>query len=363
MSYILDALTKSQRERRDGEVPTLSTPQLTAAPAKGIRIGYASGALIVLISAGIFFGVHVLLERDVEPGPSAARVPDIQEAVKANAVEAARLQASATAATSGMSRTMPRAAKTQAALAAEPSARVRSTAPLREQVAVHASTAPSRSATNLADAPSAPRRVALAATEFVPAQTTRARQALTSRAPTRRAPSGDNPMAAIRKASAHADPPPRARPSRVLGAPVNARTSKPVEDLRLLPRTDTGVVSMDTARLLGDLRAFDEREAPNPQATLPRAARDGAAAIEAPAETGQILAQGDELPPELRRNIEQLTINAHVYSAAPLERMVIINMKSYHEGERLREGPRVDEITSTGANFSFESHRFQLNAR
>ncbi len=43
--------------------------------------------------------------------------------------------------------------------------------------------------------------------------------------------------------------------------------------------------------------------------------------------------------------------------------MVIINMKRYREGECLREGPRIEEITSTGAILSHKTHRFHLNVR
>ena len=38
-------------------------------------------------------------------------------------------------------------------------------------------------------------------------------------------------------------------------------------------------------------------------------------------------------------------------------------MKRYREGKNLREGPRIDAITATGAVLSYQTHRFPLDTR
>ena len=78
---------------------------------------------------------------------------------------------------------------------------------------------------------------------------------------------------------------------------------------------------------------------------------------------GDVLSGVRELPSDVQARLGRLTINAHVYNDVPAGRMVIINMNRYQEGESLREGPRVDAITVTGAVLSYQSHRFHLNVR
>jgi hypothetical protein len=43
--------------------------------------------------------------------------------------------------------------------------------------------------------------------------------------------------------------------------------------------------------------------------------------------------------------------------------MVIINMKRYGEGDRMREGPLIDAITPTGILLTFQGRQFQVPAR
>ena len=58
-----------------------------------------------------------------------------------------------------------------------------------------------------------------------------------------------------------------------------------------------------------------------------------------------------------------LHLDVHVYADQPPERFVLINMKKYHEGERLQEGPRLDEITTDGVILSFQGEKFRVHAQ
>ena len=70
-----------------------------------------------------------------------------------------------------------------------------------------------------------------------------------------------------------------------------------------------------------------------------------------------------QLPLETQATLPALQINVHAYAQTSEERMVIINMKSYREGDRLREGPLIEAITPTGVVLIFDNQRFQLPAR
>lgn len=56
-----------------------------------------------------------------------------------------------------------------------------------------------------------------------------------------------------------------------------------------------------------------------------------------------------------------LHLDIHVYSPSPAERFVFINMAKYREGERLQEGPAVEEITESGVVMIHQGSRFLLS--
>lgn len=67
-----------------------------------------------------------------------------------------------------------------------------------------------------------------------------------------------------------------------------------------------------------------------------------------------------DLPADLRAAVPSLSLDVHVYAASPAARFVLINMKKYHEGEQLAEGPRVAEITEEGVIFSYQGQQFRI---
>jgi general secretion pathway protein B len=64
------------------------------------------------------------------------------------------------------------------------------------------------------------------------------------------------------------------------------------------------------------------------------------------------LAPGNHLP--------ELRLDLHVFAAKPQERFVMINMHKLHEGDNLPEGVHVDSITPDGAVLSKDGQRFFL---
>jgi len=358
MSYILDALTKSQQQRREGGVPTLSTPQLALDSAKGARARYANGALIVLAAVAVLFAVQMLIRQN-----DGVNVPP---------------QTAADAPSGG--------APTAPVLAPSPE---RSPAP-----ATPATAAPP--AAPAANTPSASPRVpakrqATQASEASPPQPSQPLKLAGQRDSTLT----DAPIASPPRPAAPTDKPLESTAS-TAPPPMSSEESaiRRIEE-RLFPGAERAV-HPDTARLAEELLEMAARSAsapsevvpdklPRSEVASPPASAQAAATFApaspdretataaAPAEMmptapaapagGDVLPSVRALPSDMQASLGRLTINAHVYNEIPSGRMVIINMKRYQEGESLREGPRVERITVTGAILSYQSHRFHLNVR
>lgn len=67
-----------------------------------------------------------------------------------------------------------------------------------------------------------------------------------------------------------------------------------------------------------------------------------------------------ELPLSVRRELPELKLSIHVFSAEPSERFVLINGERRLEGEDLGEGARLAEISRVGAVVDFRDYRFLL---
>ena len=59
--------------------------------------------------------------------------------------------------------------------------------------------------------------------------------------------------------------------------------------------------------------------------------------------------------------VRPLRLDMHVYAGDAKKRFVFINMSKYREGERLSEGPVVEEITGTGVILNHQGNRFTLD--
>lgn len=58
-----------------------------------------------------------------------------------------------------------------------------------------------------------------------------------------------------------------------------------------------------------------------------------------------------------------LRLDVHVYAKQPEHRFVLINMKKYYQGEKLQQGPLLEEITPEGVVLSFRGERFRVLAQ
>ncbi|HHH44646.1 MAG TPA: hypothetical protein ENK49_10960 [Gammaproteobacteria bacterium] len=71
-----------------------------------------------------------------------------------------------------------------------------------------------------------------------------------------------------------------------------------------------------------------------------------------------------QIPDHLFRQLRGgMRMDVHVYSDQPQDRFVLINLQKYHVGDRLQEGPLVDEITPEGVILSFQGQQFMVRAQ
>ena len=63
---------------------------------------------------------------------------------------------------------------------------------------------------------------------------------------------------------------------------------------------------------------------------------------------------------ETTGNVPDLRLDLHVYAERPRDRYALINMQTVHEGDSLREGPRVLAITREGVALEWQNQQFML---
>ena len=66
------------------------------------------------------------------------------------------------------------------------------------------------------------------------------------------------------------------------------------------------------------------------------------------------------MPPDFQRSLPELTVNIHIYAPREVDRILYINNRQYHSGERVGDGIVVEEIVEDGAVLSFHGQRFKL---
>lgn len=67
-----------------------------------------------------------------------------------------------------------------------------------------------------------------------------------------------------------------------------------------------------------------------------------------------------DMPPEFRRSLPEMKVDAHFFTTVPGRSFVMINLSKYKAGERLAEGPVVDDIAADGVILSYQGRRFLL---
>ena len=66
------------------------------------------------------------------------------------------------------------------------------------------------------------------------------------------------------------------------------------------------------------------------------------------------------MPPDFQNSLPEMVVNIHVYAANEAERILYINNRQYHAGDKVRDDVVVEEIVEDGAVLNFRGQRFKL---
>jgi general secretion pathway protein B len=78
------------------------------------------------------------------------------------------------------------------------------------------------------------------------------------------------------------------------------------------------------------------------------------------AENDEVLPTINEITLSGAQTLPELHLDVHVYATRPAERFVYVNMRKYHEGAVLEEGPTVERIRRDGVVLNYQGLRFLL---
>jgi general secretion pathway protein B len=107
-------------------------------------------------------------------------------------------------------------------------------------------------------------------------------------------------------------------------------------------------------------------DAPHPiaQRSAPRPAQRRADPVlndeDVQEDNGEVLPTINEINLTGSQALPELHLDVHVYATKPADRFVYINMRKYHEGNALPEGPVIERIRRDGVVLNYRGLRFML---
>lgn len=121
-----------------------------------------------------------------------------------------------------------------------------------------------------------------------------------------------------------------------------------------VPPAETASSNESAAALVAP-RAVAQRAAPH----TPRRP-DPVLTEEEPADNDEVLPSINEVNLTGAQALPELHLDVHVYATKPADRFVYINMRKYHEGNTLQEGPVLERIRRDGVVLNHHGLRFIL---
>lgn len=155
-------------------------------------------------------------------------------------------------------------------------------------------------------------------------------------------------------------------------APTSPRTAQPTLPLRLptampvqapvvIPKPAIPKVMPKTAPVLAAIERIDK---PARAASTPATANAPASAPPSPSEPAlaeERLYALKELPDDIRNSLPVLTVGGATYSENPANRMLIVNGRLFHEGDKLTPELTLQQIKLRSAVLSYRGYRYGIN--
>jgi general secretion pathway protein B len=101
--------------------------------------------------------------------------------------------------------------------------------------------------------------------------------------------------------------------------------------------------------------------APHPAAAAPRSAAPlPPVAKPRPADKPETVAQLQDLPPQIQREIPTLAVNGYIYASNPSERSVLINNHLRREGDQVAPGLTLEKLLPKEMVLNYRGYRYRI---
>lgn len=167
----------------------------------------------------------------------------------------------------------------------------------------------------------------------------------------------DKPPETIARASIDAEP--VTTPSAPATTPAPKPQDTPAPTVKVAPPAPQKPAPPPVRDLVEQTR-ITPKPAPRPLAYAPNPLAVAAPVSAFPARSGDDVRLLRVMPPDFQRALPEMVVNIHVYAAAEAERILYINNRQYHAGDKVRDDVVVEEIVEDGAVLNFRGQRFKL---
>ncbi len=325
MSYILEALKKSQKERELGQVPTLADAPYLAGdkPAREAYWGIVAVTLAVLatiIALYAAFGEQLLSAG--RPPPS---MPETTQETPPEARPAVPVSA-------------PAAATPEVAAPVSNASRPEKPSKTAQTLVTPAATVLTPDSEQGSEQRAKPAQAPVKTTKPVapPTQTTATEPAV---------------VVPPKQGRQSPPPPPNVPPELVREVrrfKEHLRQRKPMDERQTTdPALTTTLPVQPPASVAAESELTTDEEPARKVQAPPM-----------PEPTRTVPSGQSDLPEALQKTFPKLRLTVHVYAATPEQRFVIINSRKMHEGDRSRDGLLLEEITPDGAMLEYLGQRF-----
>ena len=359
MSYILDALKKSDQERQRGKSPGLDAPAAPVEDKPGRRpVWLVVVVVALLVNAG--FLVWWLKPWQSGGGPVA---DSVQKPVRLAD------QAAGTHPAAPKPKAEERTAQERQPKAPPPPDPKRPAAPARPPGAPMVANGPAAPGKPAGPPPRPP--VSRAEPPAPPdAEPSPESAGEPSPAPAHRPPvpaTAPPPAPAAPPQVASTEPAPASLAAATTPTPEKTEPPRPTATAKaekLKKPAEPPVASSGSLKEAASTRAAAASSA---QPARPASAREippelkALSALQSPSETASAskpAVKFHELPSGVRQSVPRIAVSMLVYSKTPASRWANVNGQKMVEGQEVSAGLKIEEITSDGAIFSYQGHRF-----